>query len=68
MSILRDVRDSVEEAQNAIRLAKEAPNIEISREFLCTARLLLDDAIDAIVNVADDIDSASRFLEPNREA
>lgn len=68
MSILRDARNSIEEAQNAIRLAKEASNIEISREFLCTARLLLDDAIDAIVNVADDIDSAHRLLEPNKEA
>ena len=68
MYTLRDARHSVEEALRSIRLAKEASDIESSREFLCTASLLLDDAIDAIVSVADDIDSASRFLEPNKEA
>jgi len=64
---LKYVRDNIEEALTNIKQAKEAMDMEISQEFLCTARLLLDDAIDEIADVADDIDSAYLLLKPNRE-
>ena len=64
---LKDARDNIEQALENIRQAKEAQDMETSQEFLLTAKLLLNDAIDEIANVADDIDSAYLLLKPNRE-
>lgn len=64
---LKDARDNIEQALENIRQAKEAQDMETSQEFLLTAKLLLNDAIDEIANVVDDIDSAYLLLKPNRE-